>query len=631
MKNTPIATYVLMGLNLLAYAALAFHQQNPMLDAPADVLATLHTGANFNPFTLGGEPWRLITSMFLHFGVIHLLMNMYALYVLGNDLEPAIGSVRFTLVYFICGIGAGLASLLFNLYANSAGASGALFGLFGYRLGAELIGSYHDRQRLSTVIINFIIFVVVNTFISLSFSVDLAAHVGGCVVGLALAVLHFRFKVLYDSRMLAVVLLVFPLTLFALPKDEVRYYQLFQRVLGNENRTSNLFRDVRSDEALADSLHGVLATWKNIQQNLHALPAVPAELAYDTAVLKQYIAVREDETAYRINLIERESYVYMDSLEVVKERFNNIPPLQHILNFTLSDAVEPPDTTARKGPALEMKKVFFDAAWKETDDPNTSEYYRIGTVDSAGRWQGGVRDYYRDGTIQMKGVYDKGMKSGIFLYYSNRGTYTSAGRYVKEESVGRWEVYHWNGVLESEVFYNGEAYVRSLWDSLGRQQVQNGKGKVVHWYADGQVSEEGTYENGKREGDWYGYHPNGKLYYRELYRNNRLVRGVSEDREGKRYVYDQTSFYAFPVKGMAEFNKYLFLQTRKPDFRGGTVKLIFNVGLDGAMWDFVVMEGISPAHDAEAIRLVKEGPAWRPGLLHGHQKQPSQGYVEVTF
>src|SRR5688572_31520402 len=179
MSKTPIATYILIGINVLVFAWLAFQQQSLMMNNTADVLAILNAGANHNPFTLGGQPWRMITSMFLHFGIVHLLVNMYALYVLGTGLEPALGTTRYLLVYFFCGIAAGLASLIFNIFTPSAGASGALFGLFGYRLGAEIIGSFHDRQKLSAVFLNFLIFVGINLYISTRVSVDMAGHIGG--------------------------------------------------------------------------------------------------------------------------------------------------------------------------------------------------------------------------------------------------------------------------------------------------------------------------------------------------------------------------------------------------------------------------------------------------------------------
>ncbi|AYB32416.1 rhomboid family intramembrane serine protease [Chryseolinea soli] len=630
MKNQPIATYVLMAINVVAYAIMATYQQSPLLD-PVDIVTILNAGANFNPFTLGGEPWRLVTSMFLHGHVLHLLVNMFALYSLGRDLEGDVGPLRFVILYFICGLAGGLASLAFNVYVPSVGASGALFGLYAYRLGADLMGTYDDRRQFTLVIINFVIFLVIMTAVSFLMNLDHAAHAGGFVAGLVLAVLHVKLRAFIDNRHLAVIAIALPFTLLLLPKSQVQYYRIYQRVRATEDKTHHYFRDLRTDAELGDSLHLILTRWQGIRQSLKDIPSVPQALASDTASMKMYVSFREEETGYRINLIERESYVYMDSLEVVAAKFSTVPPLQYGLNFTTPPREPEPDSTETASPAMEMKKVFFDSAWHETDDPNTARFYRIGTQDSAGRWQGAVRDYYRDGTIQMKGQYLRGMKNGIFLYYSERGTYTSAGRYDKEESIGRWEIYHWNGKLESEVFYNGQGYTRSVWDSLGNPQVENGRGKAIRWYATGQVSEEGPYQNGRRDGDWYGFHPDGKPYFHEIYRDNRIIRGMSEDR-GKRYVYDQTSLYAFPVNGMAEYRKYLFLHTRKPPgFKSGTVKVVFNVGVDGSMWDFVVIEGVSPEHDAEAIRVVKEGPAWRPGLLHGHEKLPSQGYIEVIF
>ena len=101
MNKTPLATYILIGINVVVFAWLAFQQQDLMMSGNADVLAIIRAGANLNPLTLGGQPWRVISSMFLHFGIIHLLVNMYALFVLGRLLEPALGSGRFLLVYFL--------------------------------------------------------------------------------------------------------------------------------------------------------------------------------------------------------------------------------------------------------------------------------------------------------------------------------------------------------------------------------------------------------------------------------------------------------------------------------------------------------------------------------------------------
>lgn len=628
-----LATYGLIGINVAVFGWLAWQQQSLMMNTQADILALLHSGANFNPFTLGGEPWRLLTSMFLHQGVLHLLLNMYGLFMLGRWLEPGLGSFRFLLVYFLTGIAGGVASLLVNVYMPSAGASGAVFGLFGYMLAAELIDSLRDRDKLISVAINFLIFVLINAVIAFYINVDLAGHIGGCMMGVLLAVCHFKFRRLLDNRVLAAVLVAFPFLLFALPKDQVQYYEVFQKMLRIEHRTNAWFRGMKTDAEIKDSLKTVLPAWDAVYSAIEALPGVPAGLEADTVVLKRYVMLRKEEAYYRIQLIERESYTYLDSLEVNSQRFDSIPPLQRSLNFS-ADAAPPPEpdsTTAQVTPRYETITVFFDSMWREIDDPVTAVFFRTGTRDSLGRWQGAVRDYYRNGAIQMKGAYTDGLRDGVFRYYSERGTYESSGRYAQERAVGKWERFHWNGKLKEEVVYVNGGFTRNVWDSLGRPQVTNGFGKATTWYDNGKVREEGTYEKGKREGYWRGYHADGTPYYEDLYRDNRLIRGVAIHK-GRRYVYDELSEYPMPVKGMADLKKYLYAELeKKPRLHSGVVTVIFNVGTDGSTWDYLVLESTCRECNTEALRLVKEGPPWRPGVLHGHQKIQGQGYVEIIF
>jgi membrane associated rhomboid family serine protease len=630
-----LSTLVIIGINVIVFAFIAIQQQSLMMSRNIDVLAILHAGGNLNPFTMDGQQWRVITSMFLHFGIIHLLVNMLGLYLLGSTLEPIVGTSRFLLIYLFCGIAAGIASLLFNFYTISAGASGAIFGLFGYRLGTELIRDSDDRQKLIALAIGFIGFVIVNALVATSISVDIAGHLGGLIAGVVIAVLHARFELLVGKWSLAGAVVILFLMTFALPKDLLNYYRVFKRVLAAERRTNRFYQNSMSDAQLVDSLTVISKEWDSIGHALSQIPAIREELHGDTAVLGRYISLQKQDAVYRTALVHRESYVYLDSMEVVSAMMDSLPKFRYSLNFEIpeSEAVIEEEPSA-PGPTLETKRVFYDDEWKEIDDPSLASYYRIGTVDSLGRWQGAVRDYYRSGEVQMKGKYLNGMKDGVFLYYTNHRTYSAAGRYAKEDPVGKWENYHWNGTLESEVYYNEETFTRNTWDSLGRQQVVNGRGECIRWHSNGNISEQGNYEGGKKTGNWYGFHDDGTPYFRELYRNNRLVHGVSETKNGRRYVYDHLSQYAVPVVGMPEFNKYLARSIQRPisaEMKTGTVKVVFNVGNDGSVWDFVIVEGLSQAYDQEAIRLIKDGPAWRPGVLHGHKQIPSQGYVEVMF
>ena len=632
MTKIPISTYILIGINLSVFGWLALQQQSLMFGTDRDSLAILHAGANFNPFTLGTQPWRIITSMFLHYGILHLAVNMYALYQVGTLLEPAMGKTRFLLLYFFCGVGAGLASLVFHVYIPSAGASGALFGLFGYQLGAEIIGNFHDRRQLLNVFLNFVVFVAINAFIATRINVDIAGHIGGLLAGLFLAVCHFKFRWFIQEKFLTLLLLLLASTLLVLPKDQVRYYEIFQQVLRNDDRINSFYFGIRSDGEIRDSLVKILPIWDSISSSLNHLERVPPELRADTAILKEYVQFRRQGTFYRVKLIERQSYIYLDSLEILDASFSALPPLRYVLNFNAKDPQPIEDTTNAKKPLLFPSKVYYDGQWKETDDLMSAKFFRVGQKDSLGRWQGSVIDHFKDGEIQMKGKYRDDMKDGVFIYYSNRRTYESAGKYEKEQAVGKWENFHWNGALESEIFYGDNSFTATVFDSLGNQQVVNGNGMSKRWYSSGQIAEEGEYKNGRREGLWYGFHPDGKPYYKEQYRDNRLIQGASEDKRGRRYVYDYLSELPFPVIGMPAFKKYVDQNKKMPiQSRHGKVKIVFSVGIDGSTWNHVIIQSVSAECDGEAIRLVKEGPRWRPAVLHGQEKIPTQGYVEIEF
>jgi len=135
--------------------------------------------------------WRLVTSIFIHIGYLHIFFNMYALYIIGQEIERLYGSARFVIIYLLCGIAGSYASYYFNPNSISAGASGAIFGLFGvmatfaFRYRKELpsgLASEIKRRILPVIIIN----------LAIGFSiriVDNAAHIGGLLTGVALCFL----------------------------------------------------------------------------------------------------------------------------------------------------------------------------------------------------------------------------------------------------------------------------------------------------------------------------------------------------------------------------------------------------------------------------------------------------------
>jgi membrane associated rhomboid family serine protease/antitoxin component YwqK of YwqJK toxin-antitoxin module len=634
MKN-PRVTLLLIVANVLVFAGMALFQQNLWFNRNQDFYFMLATGANFNPYTVGGEYWRLFTSMFMHWGVVHLAVNMYVLYGIGRVLESFLGSLRFFIFYLITGFTAGLASLYFNVYVVSAGASGAIFGLYGYLIMQQILANFRNLKVLRGIAVNFVLFVVVNYAIARQLSVDNAAHIGGFVSGVMLCLLNYWgwLVPLWQQALVAVVL---PFAVFFVPKGQLRYYETFNLVAVAEARLVDVYDQLLTDDQRADSLRNeVKPKFDSALIGLSNLGTVPARIASDTTLLREYIELRRKEIDYRLLGIEKETYIYVDSLDEIAATIRSLPSFRYKIGFearrTYLDSSDESEVSLAEIPEI---KVYYDSNWRELPDSAGAYFYRIGRRDSLDRWQGAVYDYYLNGAIQMKGSYSDNMHHGIFRYYRRNGTYESLGRYENDRPVGKWESYYANGQLESEVYYGNGAFTRTVYDSLGNPQVTNGNGRQVTWHENGTIEEEGGYVDGRKEGTWYGYYPSGKGHYQEFYREGLLVRGVALDEEGARYVYDQLSIFPFPEMGMPDYERYLETNVRRPEGPGrhrGTVELTFLVHTDGSLADFVVVSSLCPACDREAIRLVKEGPPWRPGVSRGHIKSPAHGYVTVRF
>jgi membrane associated rhomboid family serine protease/antitoxin component YwqK of YwqJK toxin-antitoxin module len=637
-RRLPFLTGTLIAMNVIVFIVFSWRQDTVMFSTVEDNLFLFWTGANFNPFTLGGEPWRLITSMFMHGNIIHIAMNMFALFMIGKQLENDEGHLRFILIYFITGIVAGMASLTYNLFTPGVGASGAIFGLFGYGLVREMVLQYRDRDALLSLFLSFVGFVGINILATLlieagpfNMVVDITAHIGGLLCGalLAVAVNMIRFNKLV---ILAIALVMSVGVIWILPKDQRNYYRVFQALLAAEDHQTSMFGHRLTDEQYADSLRVMISEWQVVIDSLNHLPAVPAALQRDTAIIGSYLHLRRDLDVFQVLEIDKESYVYEDSIEIVHARLDTLAKIQYVLNFKVNPPAIAQEQDQKEAPVLQDVVVYYDSNWRETA-AYSSVYYREGKQDEKKRWQGKVRDYYADGGIQMKGAYLDGMDHGIFRYYSPDQKYESAGRYDHDEAVGKWEYFHRNGKLHREIVYANRVFIRNVYDTAGNLQVSQGNGREVNYYHNGQIEEEGEIVNGWRQGLWKGYYADGKPFFEEFYRNNQLVQGKSVDRKGNRFVYDHTSFFAYPVIGIEKYQQYLQHNRRKPSLliKEGRVRVNFTVDSDGTTKDFVIAESLCAECDDEAIRLIKEGPAWRPALNRGSEKVSSKTSVDVNF
>lgn len=181
-RQPAMVTMALITVNVLVFVYAGI--RDPGSIAGEFTLVHLDLALNEQLLVNGNEWYRLVTSGFLHFGIIHIGFNMYLLYLLGQMLEPTLGRVRFVLVYFASLLGGSAGVLLLEPNAFTAGASGAVFGL----MGLAFVGSYlHGANPLNTSIGTLLILNLFLTFM-LRDRISVGGHLGGAVAGAVCAV-----------------------------------------------------------------------------------------------------------------------------------------------------------------------------------------------------------------------------------------------------------------------------------------------------------------------------------------------------------------------------------------------------------------------------------------------------------
>ena len=180
-KEYPL-TYSLIAINIIIYIISSILSHN-IVDMDMEVLGNM--GALFGPFVVfKGEWWRLFTSMFLHAGMTHILMNMFSLYLIGRGVEMYFEKKAYILIYLFSGLLGAMASLYMHPQSLGIGASGAIFGIFGALAGFFLAHKDKIASQSKAFMKDFAIVLGINLVLGLSLpSIDVSAHIGGLVVG----------------------------------------------------------------------------------------------------------------------------------------------------------------------------------------------------------------------------------------------------------------------------------------------------------------------------------------------------------------------------------------------------------------------------------------------------------------
>jgi rhomboid protease GluP len=311
----------------------------------------LDWGANFGPATTDGEWWRLATAMFLHFGPMHLLMNMLALWDSGRLVERWFGTVRFIALYLASGLAGNLLSLVIQGdRAVSGGASGAIFGIYG----ALLIFLLSERKRLHAGEFRWMFWgAAAFAIFALAFGllipgIDNAAHLGGILAGMGVGfVLLVPPKNTGQSRQSArwvagVVLVgVIAFQVASIPKprypwsDEQQARGEIREFIGEDMRTNARLRALLSEQGTAASsfeqlagrieaevVHSYEQSFEHLA-NLHISPDAPSAATLER--LRRYAETRRDATqALAEGIREKDPRRVRDALDAVRRTTGTI-------------------------------------------------------------------------------------------------------------------------------------------------------------------------------------------------------------------------------------------------------------------------------------------------------------------
>jgi membrane associated rhomboid family serine protease len=222
-RRVNVVTMTLIGINVAVYLA--------ELAAGGGVDGTnnwiYNHGALFasGQFTFGGpvmgvahgEWWRMITAAFLHYGPLHLGMNMYGLYLGGTLLEGVIGRWRFALLYLASGIAGSAGALVVTPNSATAGASGAIFGVFGALFVLERKRHISTGGQVAVLIVLNLVFTFAVPGISIG------GHIGGLIAGVALMFMYLQYRrsTLYSLAATAAVIAISVVVAYL----KIRHYQ----------------------------------------------------------------------------------------------------------------------------------------------------------------------------------------------------------------------------------------------------------------------------------------------------------------------------------------------------------------------------------------------------------------------
>ncbi len=329
-------SFSLIAVNLLVYFVMVFRGVNYLNPAVEDII---RWGGNLKFNVTSGEWWRLVTAVFVHIGIFPLVINMFGLYFIGLMVEPILGKLKYLIAYLCCGVIAGLVSILWAKEGVTAGASGAVLGMFGVLL-AFATTSYINK-KFPAIWAGCISAYVVFTIISgLQGASDNAADIGGFVAGGAVGYLFYFF---HFKRNLAraggarisieIILLTGLLVFFYLRKngkdDSLQFEKEVMKLNQIELKAMTQMQQLQSktDAEAAQVLRdSALPQWRHFQKEIMKTDAyrLDDQFKHKRGLLSKYAELRVRQTELIYKSISEETEKYSSEINEVSDKIDKI-------------------------------------------------------------------------------------------------------------------------------------------------------------------------------------------------------------------------------------------------------------------------------------------------------------------
>lgn len=327
-------TPLIVILNLIVFVLMLLNGAN-IFTPDSEIL--LKWGANFRPMTMDGEWWRMISSSFLHIGLLHLMLNMVALLYIGNILEPIIGRYKFIFSYFLTGMFASLFSLIWNANTISAGASGSIFGIIGV-FTALLTTTIFGIGVRKSVLPNMLFYIILNIALGFKGDIDLAAHMGGLLSGFVVGYIYYfilskKINQKTGNSLLVLLSILFIVATYysflSLPDDINKYQKLYQEFSKNEDKAIAIYKRMKEADrqeiykVYSDTIVPLWRRNKGICENMQMLE-LPVQIKKMTLLYLQYSELRLEFSTLLLKNIESYDSMNTKRLNAINTSLDSI-------------------------------------------------------------------------------------------------------------------------------------------------------------------------------------------------------------------------------------------------------------------------------------------------------------------